>query len=113
MTKKKTTNFVKEYADLSEKVDKFIRNSVKKEVVFATQEELQIKYELIHELPAISNISKHGFYCEYAIVKVEKKGKNILLHTVGKGEVNDDVVFNLNDMYENHASIADTISKKL
>jgi hypothetical protein len=67
----------------------FIEKSMtkKKKVSFWTSKEQPDGTEdAFYDLPTVTYVTKHGFYEQYAVMSVSKKGKDVILHTKGRGE---------------------------
>lgn len=67
----------------------FIEKSLtkKKKVVFWTSEtEPEGDEDAFYDLPTVTYVTKHGVYEQYAVLSMSKKGKDVILHTKGRGE---------------------------
>ena len=78
--------FLKQLEDVANSAEKFIKKNVKEFVVLATLKQCDEESELLYNLPLVFTVGKYGQYDEYAIIKVENRSGNIILHTIGTTE---------------------------
>ena len=112
----KKTNFLKQLEDVAQAAHEFIKNSVQTMIVLCTDEERAKRSDILGELPIIKTTSRHGEAIEFAIVSVEKRNGNIVLHTIGYGQVvdGDEEEFDLSELSSKDVCLlADEISKLL
>lgn len=90
-------SYVNEYIKLSTAAEEYIRNilSTRKEILlFVPENEDETIYDV--DLPIHYEVSKHGFYCEYALTKVwEAENGEMLVDGTEKGESGDEDSFTL------------------
>lgn len=112
------TNFAKDLDKVENSVVKYIKKSVKKnkEVYLVDVDDSGsiIEFDELYNLPIAFDVSKHGFYCEYGIFKIENSEGNIFLHGQEKGENSDERTFLLEEVEVSQLCyLADLISKKI
>lgn len=97
----------------------FIEKSMtkKKKVVFwDLEEQPDGTEEEFYDLPTVTYVTKHGFYEQYAVLSMSKKGKNVILHTKGRGENDSLQDFKLSEISSDDSVqivlLADLIAKE-
>lgn len=54
--------------------------------------------DAFYDLPTITQVDKHYNYTQYGVLSLEKVGKDIILHTKGRGDNDELKDFNLSEM---------------
>ncbi len=112
----KKTNFEERLENIAQEALDFIKTNVKKgkTIIFLTDKEREKNENALYELPIASKVTKHGFYDEFAITSITKKGDDLVFYGVCKGESDDDDEITLNDISNtNLCAIADLVAKTL
>jgi hypothetical protein len=82
----KKTTFLKDLQGTVKKAREFIHAIPDGKTVHLLPEEDEGNDELIDQLPMVSRVDKHGFYEEYSVRRVTRKGDEIELNLWGRGE---------------------------
>ncbi|MEK6829789.1 MAG: hypothetical protein AABY15_06745 [Nanoarchaeota archaeon] len=97
----------------------FIEKSVKKDkkiVFWNSKSEPEGDEDEFYDLPTVTYVTKHGFYEQYGVLSISKKGKDVILHTKGRGEDDSLKDFKLSEINQDDAVslclIADLIAEK-
>jgi len=103
-----TNNFLKQHNTLVKSATSFIKKNVKKPIVFATDEQLELEdnYEVFEDLATASYITKYGHYDEFAVVKIEKVKGVVKITAYGTGENGGEV--EVSDLIGGHLFIDST-----
>ncbi|MBP8982247.1 MAG: hypothetical protein KBG19_04350 [Bacteroidales bacterium] len=96
--------------ELWESAQLFIESQIKNGETISFQPDDEENDNWLYDLPSVSTVGKYGNYNEYAIVSIERKVENIILHTRGKGENSENADFVLPEIdYSNICFLADEI----
>jgi len=108
--------FLDQLQQVWESAQLFIESAIKEGEIISFRpdenEEDDFTDNWLYDLPCVSTVGKYGHYDEYSIVSVERKGEDIILHTLGKGENSEDADFTLPEIdHANICFLADEIQK--
>lgn len=116
-------NFVSQLNAVVAEAIKFITEAANKQnkIVLLDKENIydddEEETEEFLEMPTITHVTKHGFYEQYAVLSIEKKGDDIILNTKGRGEADEYEDFVLSEVsmddMSNICYIADLIANKV
>ena len=109
-------NFQEKIENILQLAQDFIKNSVNDTLEIATAEEMDENEDLIHELPKVNTIGRHGEALEFSIIKLEKRDGEIIVHTIGVSEevFEDEEEFGLSEVsIETLGVLADIVEEKL
>lgn len=112
----KKTNFEERLQIIAQEALDFLKSNVKKgkTIIFFTEKQREENEDAFYELPIASKVTKHGFYDEFSITSVTKKGDDLIFNGVCRGEGDDCDEITLNDISNtNLCAIADLVAEKL
>lgn len=91
----------------------FLRACLKEGQVMTIYNDVDTGTEEFYELPVATHFGKHGDFTEYAIISVEKRNGNIILHTISKNEDETKKEFPIEDIEDvSLCQLADLITEK-
>jgi len=110
-------NFLNQTIKVSDEAEKFIKDTLKKKkkiVLLDSATADEGDFFEFFDLPIAVKFDKYNMYSEYAILSIEKKGRNVILHTLGRGDAEGELDFYLRELEtENMCHLADVIETRL
>lgn len=90
-------DFIQRMQTIVQEASDFLKNKVLEEgkvIVLAELEDGGFEDDdAFYELPFVGNYGKYGTYDEYAILSLEARDGEVIVHTKGRGEADDDKEF--------------------